>query len=181
VATGQPAVYTVVQGDTLGNIAARYGVEADLIAAANQLNNNTLPAAGSQLFIPGSDGLLPPAAPNQAVHRVGPGDSLGGISVKYDISVQTIAAANNLPDINHVELGWILLIPREEIATPPGGATASPPAEPDTQATSYTVQFGDSLDSIARRFGVTTQALQEANGLTDANHIEVGQVLKIPR
>lgn len=43
----------------------------------------------------------------------------------------------------------------------------------------YTVRSGDTLFSIARRHGVDWRALAEANGLTDANHIEVGQVLQV--
>lgn len=41
-------------------------------------------------------------------------------------------------------------------------------------------QAGDSLSSIAARFGVTTQALMAANGLSNPNLINIGQVLVIP-
>jgi N-acetylmuramoyl-L-alanine amidase len=44
----------------------------------------------------------------------------------------------------------------------------------------YTVRSGDTLYSIARRFGVTVQALQQRNGLADPNNIKVGQQLIIP-
>jgi nucleoid-associated protein YgaU len=45
---------------------------------------------------------------------------------------------------------------------------------------SYTVESGDTLWDIARRFGTTVEALAEANGITDPHLIEVGQVLEIP-
>jgi LysM repeat protein len=72
------------------------------------------------------------------------------------------------------------------IATPAATArtpTATPrPPTPTPRSTPrvYVAQAGDSLSSIAARFGVTTQALMAANGLTNPNLINVGQVLVIP-
>lgn len=63
------------------------------------------------------------------------------------------------------------------VTTPtPLPATATPRSTPHT----YVAQAGDSLSSIAARFGVTTQALMAANGLTNPNLINIGQVLVIP-
>jgi LysM repeat protein len=47
-------------------------------------------------------------------------------------------------------------------------------------ATTYTVQSGDNLYRISLRFGTTVAALQQANGIANANLIYVGQVLNIP-
>ncbi len=48
------------------------------------------------------------------------------------------------------------------------------------QGTTYTVQAGDSPASIAEQFGITTEAIMEANGITDPTGLYVGQVLVIP-
>jgi LysM repeat protein len=56
--------------------------------------------------------------------------------------------------------------------------TAAPTAATGTQE--YTVQAGDSLSAIAAQFGVTVDALIQANNITDPNTILVGQVLTIP-
>ena len=61
-------------------------------------------------------------------------------------------------------------------AIPTVAPTPAPPAAPRT----YTVQQGDTLAAIAQRFGTTTQALQQANGIEDPNEIVIGQVLVIP-
>jgi len=74
--------------------------------------------------------------------------------------------------------------------TAPAGATAEPPApQPTSAATSdsgtagyvwHTVQRGESLASIARRYGATWQAIAQANNLSNPNQIYAGQKLKIP-
>lgn len=61
---------------------------------------------------------------------------------------------------------------------PAVGAQDVPPVTP--VSTTYTVQGGDSLYNIGQRYGVTVAVLVAANGITDANRINVGQVLTIP-
>lgn len=57
-----------------------------------------------------------------------------------------------------------------------GGPTATATPEP----TEYVVQAGDTLSGIAARFEVPLALLQEANGITNANLVQVGQTLVIP-
>jgi stage VI sporulation protein D len=45
----------------------------------------------------------------------------------------------------------------------------------------YTVQSGDTLSKIAKRFGVTVDAIVKANNIANPNLIKAGQVLKIPK
>lgn len=48
------------------------------------------------------------------------------------------------------------------------------------QGTSYTVQKGDTLASIAKKTGARLQDIINANKITDPSHIMVGQTLSIP-
>ncbi len=72
----------------------------------------------------------------------------------------------------------------EAFINSPASATAincppnNPPATSQTQT--YTVQSGDTLDSIANRYGTTVTAICQANEITDSNLIRAGQVLAIP-
>ncbi len=51
---------------------------------------------------------------------------------------------------------------------------------PRLEGKQYTVQAGDTLGSIAEAFGISVQALQQANGIGDANLLSVGQTLQVP-
>ncbi len=50
---------------------------------------------------------------------------------------------------------------------------------PKTTATEYTVQSGDTMYGIASAYGTTIDSLVQLNGLADADHLAIGQVLKI--
>ncbi len=75
-------------------------------------------------------------------------------------------------------------------ATAGGGGSASVASGPVVVVTTtttttvplqtVTVAKGDTLASIASKYGVTADAVAQANGITDQSHILVGQVLKIP-
>lgn len=55
-------------------------------------------------------------------------------------------------------------------------------SEGETDGTiSYTVQTGDTILKIARRYGVTVDAIVAANNISNPNHIEVGTTLQIPK
>jgi LysM repeat protein len=58
--------------------------------------------------------------------------------------------------------------------------TTTPTTAPPATQPSYVVQQGDSLSQIANRFGVSTKALADFNGIADADTIKVGQTLNIP-
>ena len=57
---------------------------------------------------------------------------------------------------------------------------AAPPPKPASTGT-YTVQEGDNLTRLARRFGVAVATLAAANDIGDANRLRIGKVLTVPR
>lgn len=64
----------------------------------------------------------------------------------------------------------------EETETDPVEAAEPPPPEPVV----HIVQRGENLTLIARRYGVTVEAIMNANNLTNPNRIEAGMRLEIP-
>ncbi|HML62070.1 MAG TPA: LysM domain-containing protein [Solidesulfovibrio sp.] len=60
-------------------------------------------------------------------------------------------------------------------------AVAAPSwAQPSADDGTYTIQRGDTLSGIARRLGVSTEAIQQANDLTHPDRLSAGHVLRLP-
>jgi LysM repeat protein len=123
------------------------------------------------------------------------GDSAIIIARRTGISEQALLEANGIRNANLVMIGQTLTIPgsadaatvAEQAPTVPEQAPAvaeEAPADADapetTADTIYTVQRGDSAIIIARRTGISEQALLEANGIRNANLVMIGQALIIP-
>lgn len=119
-ATNLPPVvrHMVAAGESLASIAARYGVDAGRIAAANRLPGGGTVFVGQTLLVPRIPGL---------VHIVGPGESLVAIARLYGVSVEAIVDANGLPDPGVLSIGQPLFIP--------GGAPAAPAPPTSTVGT----------------------------------------------
>jgi len=114
------------------------------------------------------------------VHKIAPGESLSTIASRYNTSVSTLMAMNGLSNPNRIRAGQNLRLPGNaqvaaNAATP---AVKAVPAPAGTSAT-YVVRSGDSLWSIARKFGVSQQQLLAWNRIGNKNHLRPGQTLKI--
>lgn len=114
-----------------------------------------------------------PALANGDVYTVQAGDTLSSIAAQYGLHVNDLAAANGLRWNSWVYTGQNLVIPGYETAS------YSPSPAVSTGGT-YTVAPGDTLSSVATRFGVSEGDLQTANNLANANFIFSGQRLTIP-
>lgn len=169
--TSSGTVYTVKPGDTLYGIAKKYGVTVSKLAAANNIPNTNLIRVGQVLVIPGTSStpVPPPASPLK--YTVKAGDTLYSIAIKYKTTVAKLASANKITNANLIRVGQVLSIP----------GTTSTPTPPPASSTKYTVKAGDTLYSIAKRYGVTVAQIASANKLSNVNLIRVGQVLAIPR
>ncbi|HSM58618.1 MAG TPA: LysM domain-containing protein [Candidatus Sulfomarinibacteraceae bacterium] len=109
-------------------------------------------------------------------YTVQPGDTLSAIARQYNTTVQELVARNNIANPNIIHVGQVLTIPGEGSGGDDGGSQPPPPSGQST----YTVQAGDTLSSIARRFGTTYQELAALNNIANPNVIHVGQVLQLP-
>ncbi len=147
-------IHVVQPGDTLYTIALEYGVSMEAIAEANNLQNIRAVMLGYPLVIPGVAGpadaaatatpraatttrpyVVPPSAvavPGGVQHTVEAGDTLFRISMIYNVAMQTIAEANNLPDGRTVRLGKKLFIPGASLARGQGMTATPAPSAPDT-------------------------------------------------
>ena len=96
------------------------------------------------------------------VHR---GDTLYSIARRNGVTVWQIASWNHIPNVNRIYAGqWLLIYPWC------GGG----------HGFWYVVRCGDTLWSIAQRYGTTVWAIAHANGIWNVNYIWAGQHLWIP-
>jgi membrane-bound lytic murein transglycosylase D len=105
-------------------------------------------------------------------HRVTRGQTLGAIAGRYGTSVNAIRAANNNVNPRRLQIGQRLVIPRDRgtrlaSASSSGAAPAASAASLDGPVT-VTVRHGDTLWSIARRYGTSTSNLMASNGLSSS-------------
>lgn len=167
-AWAQEPLHIVQAGETLSSIAARYGVSAQALAQANQLTNRDWIYVGQRLRIPSQGGSAFASSP-VGYHVVNYGESLTTIAWKYGVSVEDLVRANALPNPNFVFAGQRLVIPSGGAQTEAAGGEIT-----------HIVQAGQTLTSIAARYGVSVSALMQTNGLRNQDFIYVGQRLRIP-
>lgn len=157
--------YIVKSGDSLWSIAKKYGVTVDELKSANNLTSNVL-SIGQKLKIPNMS--APSNEPKDYItYTVKSGDSLYSIASKNDLTVQELKNYNNLTS-NTLQIGQVLKIP-----------VVSSEQVPVGNYTNYVVKSGDTLYSIAQRYGFTVQELMNYNNL-DSAVLSIGQVIKIP-
>lgn len=177
---------TVKSGESVYNLARRFGVPADAIVKANGLASAENLQAGQQIVIPtyvygerarvsspDSDPRTREARSSTGTRDVAPGRT----PVPSPAPAQRLAVLPERPRTQGAEAQSVRPegLPAQQQKPE---AVAQKPA-PARAGGAYTVQAGDSLARIARNHGVSTAALKEANGLSDGL-IRIGQQLVIP-
>lgn len=152
--------YVVRKGDSLYSIAKKYNTTVKDIVRLNNLTSNNL-AVGQQLIIAIDDNVTttPTTYKDYVVKK---GDSLYSIANKNNITVDELKKINNLTS-NMLSVGQVLKLPMQDNVE---------------EIVMYTVQKGDSLYSIAKKFGITVDEIKSLNNLT-SNNLAIGEQLMI--
>ncbi|MDO5532637.1 LysM peptidoglycan-binding domain-containing protein [Sutterella sp.] len=174
--TWRRVTYRVRSGDTLSTIARRWHITQKSIVQANRLRSDRL-RIGQRLVLTVPNVARSPiqtaakrtsgassSSGNHVIHAVRSGESLFSIARRYGVTVDELRMTNRLSG-NTIRAGQRLRIPAAGVET--------------SDTVIYTVRSGDTLSSIASRYGVSVQKLRRQNRLT-SSALRVGDRLEIP-
>jgi LysM repeat protein len=180
-----PSTYKVVDGDTISSVAGTYGLSTASVLALNGLGWKSLIYPGQVLKLSkaaASSGTA--AAASLTDYTIASGDTVSTIAKKFGVSTVSVLAANKLTSKSLIFAG-------EKISVPAAGsyssvdvdtvATAIPASSvKKISATTYVIATGDTMTSVAAKFGVSVHSLLETNGLTATSLIYAGRSITIP-
>ena len=179
-------IYKVKSGDTLSEIAMKYGVTIQDIVNANKLTSKSRIYIGQKLVLPqgGSSRLISgsvhgsqsssssgkpdlSASHRKIIYTVKPGDTLGEIAEVYDTRASRIRVWNGLVYGEHI-------YPKQKLTiwVPKGNSY-------QTVAQYYTVKRGDSFERIAKKYGLSSAELKKLNPSMNYSKIYPGDKIRI--
>ena len=164
---GGTTTIIIQRGDTLSRIAIKYNTTVQRLVELNNIANPNLIYAGNTLIVPSgevesdTDGN---STSGQTIYIVQRGDTLNKIALEFGTTARAIAEENNIRNINLIYVGQRLIIPTHRY---------------DLNHTLYKIQYGDTLWSISRRYGVPIATIVRLNRIQNPNLIYAGTTIRI--
>ena len=154
-----PNKYHVVKkGETLGKIAGKYHTSVNNIKSMNHLRSTNLRIGQKLIVKKGTTVMVPnPNAKKteqDTTKLIANKDTIDSVKTISD-TIGGVASAKSQPEIKSVK--------------------------PQVDYTSYTIRQGDTLYSIAKRYGTTANDIAQYNNLSNKDALRIGQKLKIPK
>ncbi len=155
----------MVWGDTLSALALRFGTTVQNLVNLNNISNPNLIYVGQKLLIQiGSSNEQ-----QEITYTVVWGDTLSALALRFGTTVSSIASLNNIPNPNLIYVGQKIRII----------VTGENDDIHDCGHVIYKIKWGDTLTSIARKYGVTIESIAEENDIANPNLIYAGDTLRI--
>ena len=166
---------TVKEGETLSEIADRYGMSVNQLMKLNGLGNADHVEAGQTLTVPGAagshSGTRGSGVSASGRVTVQDGDTLSEIADRYGMSLNQLMKLNGLGNADHVETGQTLLVYGPSKSTTSSGFRKG--------ASEHVVRSGESLSVIAAGYGIGLSKLIAINAISDPDQVEAGTRLKL--
>jgi LysM repeat protein len=169
----------VKPGETLSEIAERYGTSVERLMQLNGLRSAKDLWAGSRIQVPGAGGGSNArggggASSGSGNYTVKPGETLSEIAERHGTSVDRLMQLNNLRSAKDLWAGSRIQVPGASPARP-----ASAAAPLNRNARDHKVQPGETLSEIADRYGISMDRLISLNGLKEPNDLQAGSTLRL--
>lgn len=183
----------VLEGDTT-SVSTPIATPPDVALSGSSVNaaapvfEPTVQPTPSEPFAVAQETKPRPSAPAAAgaSYVVKPGDTLSGIARRSHVTLGQLCAANKLSPATPLKVGQALRLPAAGGVAAAAPAVKASPAKPAARARgkarTHTIQSGETLYAVARKYGVSPAALMQANKLTPqtAGKLRIGSTLTIP-
>lgn len=199
--------HRVRSGETLWQLSRHYGVDVDTLASANNLDRSVKLRAGQVLYILRAQSRIHTVVRGETLNSI---SRRYGASVAEILQASPGVRANDLEvgqrltipaSRSPIAAAPVAARPRLPVAPPPlaavrraapaqaapapiqGNIKAPPTVSPElaSRTLPYQVKSGDTLEGLARRYGISKQAIQRANPGTGLSSIQSGQRMRLPR
>jgi membrane-bound lytic murein transglycosylase D len=174
----------VGRGETLSGIAQRYRVSQTMLMAANPKLKTRLMKIGQRVVVPTggvpstkvarrmSEPVVAAGTSTGTFHRVKRGETISEIADEFGVTQREIQSWNGLDNRGRIRIGQ-----RLRVVSPDALASATVDS---SAGRTHVVQRGETLKGLAKRYGVSVQALRKANGLGERTTLKAGLALRIP-
>lgn len=176
--SSESVIHTVKNGETVYGIAKSYGISQEKLIETNPQINTGL-KVGDEIIIPKSNNTQVQNRFNTGTansyttfHTIKRGETLYSVSQKYNTTIENIIALN--PGLKSGKFNA-----EDVIKIQPNTPADIEVSKEFKQFVPYTIQEGDSYESIARKFNVTSQLLRDNN--PGVNKLKNGKIIYIPK
>ncbi len=152
---GHAFKHRVRRGESVSSISRKYGVSVDLLLETNRLDRNSIIHTGQYI-------LVSEAWSDGDKHRIRRGETISTIALRYNVSMRKLLDVNQLHKRSVIRAGDTLIIPVAH------------------RRTKHTIQRGETLSTIARKYAVRKKDLIRVNRLKREHFIREGHTLIIP-
>ncbi len=166
---GNLQTYVIKNGDTVSSLSIKYNIKLSALYRENNLNSYSILKVGQVVRLPGypiksSSKVTQVTYKEQSTtHKVRYGDTLSGISYKYDVSIRSLMRINNISNAANIKVGDVLQISTNSIKS----------------ENTYTVKSGDSIWIIAQKTQIPYKKLLTLNNLTNKSRLNIGDRIRL--